>query len=90
MATSKYKLVYPTWVNTARGLLPIANGNHSSVCEWIKNTVNTTTHPYSVYDRISELDSIFQVQGSGVVYRHSNLYYFFKQNYGAENIISAD
>ncbi len=90
MATSKYKLVYPTWVNTAQGALPIANGNHLSVCEWIKNTVNTSTHPYSVYDRISELDSIFQVQDSGVVYRHSNLYYFFKQNYGAENIISAD
>lgn len=87
MATSKYKLVYSTWVNCAQGRLPVANGNHLTVTQWINSAINETTNPFSIYDRFSELESTFQVQGSGIVYRHSNLYYYFKKHYGVENII---
>lgn len=85
----KYKLVYSTWVQSNDRLVPVANGMHPAVNTWIKFLSKTRQIQVSGrYDRISEMES--QNSIFGTIFKHTNLYYYFKNHYSFENIISED
>lgn len=85
----KYKLVYSTWVQSNDRLVPVANGMHNAVKFWILSK-NRQIQVSGQYDRISEMESWVQIPYPGTIFKHSNLYYYFKKCYPSENIISED
>lgn len=92
MSTSKYKLVYADWLDLPTGRVPISNGMHPKVIDWMRSYVeqNPVNHPDNNYGRVYELESTYLTPGSGVLFHHVNLFYYFKTYYGIENVVSAD
>lgn len=89
--SKQYKLIYSNWVQAGGRSIPVANGMHTAVNEWIKLLSNTSTlQVQEQYDRISEIESQFQIPNSGIIFKHANFYYYFKKYYPLENIISED
>jgi hypothetical protein len=92
MQDIKCKLVFSNWVKTTTGPAPLANGLHPLIVDWMKRTVdkNPDVVPDPNYGRIYELEGNYQTPGSGVVYHHINLFYYFKLHYGIENVVSEE
>ena len=92
MSTSKYKLVYTDWLDLPSGKSPIANGMHPRIVSWMKDYTkeNPQIVPDSKYGRAYELESTYQTSGSGVIFHHINVFYYFKLFYGIENIVGLD
>jgi hypothetical protein len=92
MSTSKYKLVYTDWLDLPSGKAPIANGMHPTVVSWMKDyaKVNPQIVPDSKYGRVYELESTYQTSGSGIIFHHINVFYYFKLFHGMENIVDLD
>lgn len=92
MSTSKYKLVYTDWLDLPSGKAPIANGMHPTVVSCMKDyaKVNPQIVPDSKYGRVYELESTYQTSGSGIIFHHINVFYYFKLFYGMENIVDLD
>jgi hypothetical protein len=92
MQSCKFKLVFSNWANTSRGLVPLANGLHPKIVDWMNQVIseNLDVVPDENYGRIYEVESTYQTPDSGVVFHHINLFYFFKKHYGIENVVSED
>ena len=86
-----YKLVYSNWVQINNETVPVANGTHPEVNRWIKNLVDTQQcNLNKEYYRIDLIERQFQTPGSGIIFKHTNFFYYFKKHYSIENIISED
>jgi len=89
MQPSKYKFVYSNWLNLSFGDYPVANGMHPKVIDWMKqqDKLKTFEEPRNNYYRINDLEQDFQRPYSGVVFRHTSLYFYFKKHYGSCNFV---
>lgn len=86
-----YKLVYSNWVQINNENIPIANGMHREVNQWIKNLTTAQECQFNKeYFRINEIERNYQTPGSGIIFKHSNFFYYFKKHHTLENIISDD
>jgi len=84
-----YKLVYSNWVQINNEAVPIANGMHPAVNQWMKNLVETQEcNLNKEYYRIDLIERQFQTPNSGIIFKHTNFFYYFKKHYSLENIIS--
>lgn len=93
MENSKYKLVYTNWLTLPYGRIPIANGNHPKVYDWMQKYADE--HPEKMqadgeYQRIYAFESNFQMPSSGVVFRHVSIFSVFNMFYGRQSLVSLD
>jgi hypothetical protein len=92
MSDLKFKLVYQDWVQLTNTRLPIANGLHPSVVAWMQKEASEKELSFNgnQYCRIWELEKEYFSKGSGVVFQHCSLLYFFKKHYGEDSIVGID
>ena len=92
MQSSKYKLVYPDWITIDNKQIPIVNCLPPKIIDWTKTFFkeNQDAQLEPMYSRLSILENQFQVQDSGILFRHKDLYLYFKRHYGEENMVNLD
>ena len=92
---SRFKLVYSHWFYKNGIPYPLSNGLHPLVIARIQDyIVRENPHVDSLPEkcRIGEVDSLYRNINSGVLYRHSDLFYHFAKTFSwsMDNIIGED
>ena len=92
MSQSKYKLVYSNWFTTTDNKqMPLANGTHPVILEYIKNWLTTNTVEVNLDGNMYFRFNNYHIgPQDGDIFVHSNVFYYFHKHYGIENIVSID
>lgn len=90
---SRFKLVYSHWFYKDGIRYPLSNGLHPAVIQRLQTYINEKNPNVDTIDqkfRIEEIDNLYRDIDSGVLYRHSELFFHFIKTFTIDNIVSED